>query len=115
MGADLRIASYSTNKLSALFRKDSLLMTRKMQRILSEKRPNIFCAIKRGGPPFGGIPACWELAGIGGTRGTIYTFNKFTRIGFLAITISSDHRVRNRLQIHNARNLFAFYPYITHC
>ena len=43
------------------------------------------------------IPACWELAGIGRTRGTIYryTFNKFTRIGFLTITISSDHLVRN--------------------
>ncbi len=41
------------------------------------------------------IPACWELVGIGGTRETIYsyTFNKFTRIGFLAITISSDHFV----------------------
>ena len=54
------------------------------------------------------LPACWELAGIGGTRGTIYscTFNKFTRIGFLAITISSDNLVRNRLQIHNARSFF---------
>ena len=35
------------------------------------------------------LPACWELAGIGRTRETIYsyTFNKFARIGFLAITI----------------------------
>ena len=64
------------------------------------------------------LPACWELADIGRTRGTIcgYTFNKFTRIRVFAITISSDHLVRNRLQIRNARNLFAFYPYITpHC